>query len=618
LGVLTNWAGILAYTRAQTDALIAGGGGGPTNGLTAAQVAAQIARSNLLAQTAGLSTNQTLVNPTNVGTTTFSQFAWIPPTGISFRPAGGGSQQGAIDDSGNFTWANIQDNGLSANSLVGSDGSKFLKSLTVGTGLSFDGTTLDTAVNLTAQSFFGRSYLLEPTSYVGIGQWNFVVDSGDGQSLRVVNLDGSGDGGGGYMSVSAGGGVFASGGFAGDGSGLTALAAGNILSGTMGDARLSANVALLNRNPQTFTGSNIFSGGASASALTASAANFSNSVFLTPPVGDGSGWTNLLASHLFPNGITTNVAVVVPGPLTNTLQFSSGILTNVAFGVCVPPSISIQPVSVACLTNSTTNFTVTATGTATLAYQWLTNGVPVASDLVSYFGATTATLTISNVTAAAPTNFSVVITNSCGSITSSVATKTVTNGVGGGFGGSALLDDFNRANGNLGGTTASGGGTWTFVFGSDMLINGNLIQPNGNSLDYLSSTFSADVEVFMTIVNVGVSPNGSDNRGLMVRYNSGTGQCYFLYIDADANWHITLDVGGSSLGTATQAIAAGDAMGLSAIGSTIKAWYKPSGGSWTALITVTDSTYSGSGKIAVQAAGSTYGTQSDDLHGGNR
>jgi hypothetical protein len=49
--------------------------------------------------------------------------------------------------------------------------------------------------------------------------------------------------------------------FSGGGANLTALGAGNISSGTLADGRLSANVALLNRNGQTFTGSEAFTGG---------------------------------------------------------------------------------------------------------------------------------------------------------------------------------------------------------------------------------------------------------------------------------------------------------------------------------------------------------------------
>ncbi len=74
--------------------------------------------------------------------------------------------------------------------------------------------------------------------------------------------------------------------FAGNGFGLTSLNANNLSSGTVPDARLSANIPRLNNN-QTFTGNNIFNG---------------NNSF----TGDGSGLTSLNANNL-------NVATAVPG-----------------------------------------------------------------------------------------------------------------------------------------------------------------------------------------------------------------------------------------------------------------------------------------------------------------
>ena len=54
--------------------------------------------------------------------------------------------------------------------------------------------------------------------------------------------------------------------FSGNGSGLTGLNASQLTSGTVPDARLSANVALLNAN-QTFTGKNVFASGGGAGRL---------------------------------------------------------------------------------------------------------------------------------------------------------------------------------------------------------------------------------------------------------------------------------------------------------------------------------------------------------------
>jgi hypothetical protein len=56
-------------------------------------------------------------------------------------------------------------------------------------------------------------------------------------------------------------GTVSGGSFSGNGANLTSLDAGNITAGTLPDAQLSANVALLNRNGQTFTGAQDFNGG---------------------------------------------------------------------------------------------------------------------------------------------------------------------------------------------------------------------------------------------------------------------------------------------------------------------------------------------------------------------
>jgi len=61
--------------------------------------------------------------------------------------------------------------------------------------------------------------------------------------------------------------------FSGDGSGLIGLNASQLTTGTVPDARLSANVALLDRPSQTFTGSNIFLRNSGQSTLVVSSPN---------------------------------------------------------------------------------------------------------------------------------------------------------------------------------------------------------------------------------------------------------------------------------------------------------------------------------------------------------
>jgi hypothetical protein len=101
----------------------------------------------------------------------------------------------------------------------------------------------------------------------------------------------------------------------GNGSGLTNLNTAS-LTGTIADARLSTNVALLNAN-QTFTGSNVFSGVVTA----INPANTFNGAF----TGSGGGLINLSANAII-GGLTTNLAVLVPGGGTNTLCITNGVL----------------------------------------------------------------------------------------------------------------------------------------------------------------------------------------------------------------------------------------------------------------------------------------------------
>ena len=87
------------------------------------------------------------------------------------------------------------------------------------------------------------------------------------------------------------------------------------------------------------------------------------------------------------------------------------------------PTISIQPASQSVVKGSTATFTVTATGGGTLSYQWKKNGADIA-------GATKSTYTTdatSDEDIGAGLEFSVVVSNSAGTITSTNASLAVTS-----------------------------------------------------------------------------------------------------------------------------------------------------------------------------------------------
>ncbi len=127
------------------------------------------------------------------------------------------------------------------------------------------------------------------------------------------------------------------------------------------------------------------------------------------------------------SGATTNPLTLANVQLTNAGNYSVTI-TNIAGSVTssvavltvtnAAPSISTQPQSQSVLAGQTATFSVTASGTLPLNYQWRLGGTNLS-------GATTNPFVLANVQTTNAGNYSVVITNIAGSVTSSVATLTI-------------------------------------------------------------------------------------------------------------------------------------------------------------------------------------------------
>jgi hypothetical protein len=116
--------------------------------------------------------------------------------------------------------------------------------------------------------------------------------------------------------------------------------------------------------------------------------------------------TNIQASNV---GNYTVVVSNVAGSTTSSVA----VLT-----VWVPPAVTIQPLSRTNVAGTTATFSVNATGTAPLSYQWQLNNSPLG-------GASGSALTLTNVQTSDAGNYAVIVTNVAGSVTSSVATLTV-------------------------------------------------------------------------------------------------------------------------------------------------------------------------------------------------
>jgi Immunoglobulin domain/Purple acid Phosphatase, N-terminal domain len=101
-----------------------------------------------------------------------------------------------------------------------------------------------------------------------------------------------------------------------------------------------------------------------------------------------------------------------------TNAFGSTNSANVLLAVQVPPSITAQPLGQVVYAGSNVTFTVTATGTPAPAYQWRFNGTNLS-------GATTDRYTRNGAQASDAGDYSVVVTNAAGSLTSANALLTV-------------------------------------------------------------------------------------------------------------------------------------------------------------------------------------------------
>ncbi|MCX6927877.1 MAG: immunoglobulin domain-containing protein, partial [Verrucomicrobia bacterium] len=124
----------------------------------------------------------------------------------------------------------------------------------------------------------------------------------------------------------------------------------------------------------------------------------------------------------------------VPSGLSNVIAVSGGGHHSLAL-VAPQPIILNQPVSRTNSINTLATFSVTATGNAPLTYQWRRNGTNL-MDGPNVFGATAAILMIANVQPSDAGNYTVVVTNAYGSVTSQVAVLTMVTSLG---------DDFNGA-----------------------------------------------------------------------------------------------------------------------------------------------------------------------------
>ncbi|WP_263366512.1 beta-1,3-glucanase family protein [Edaphobacter bradus] len=132
------------------------------------------------------------------------------------------------------------------------------------------------------------------------------------------------------------------------------------------------------------------------------------------------------ATYTTPNLTTADSGSVFYVIVTNAGGSVTSANATLTVNTSNAPTITTQPASQTATVGNTATFTVVAGGTGPFTYQWYKNGVAIA-------GATNATYTTPNLTAADSGNaFHVTVTNAGGSVTSANATLTVNTNSGSG------------------------------------------------------------------------------------------------------------------------------------------------------------------------------------------
>ncbi|MER3465647.1 MAG: hypothetical protein C4329_15775, partial [Chitinophagaceae bacterium] len=143
------------------------------------------------------------------------------------------------------------------------------------------------------------------------------------------------------------------------------------------------------------------------------------SIVWTPSTGL---YTDAAATVAYAGGNTATIYAKPTGNSTYTAT-ATGVSSctataNTSITINAATAITTQPTAQAVCAGANATFTVAATGSGTLTYQWRKGGTNIS-------GATSSTLTLTNVTAADAANYDVVVTGGCGNITSTAVALTV-------------------------------------------------------------------------------------------------------------------------------------------------------------------------------------------------
>jgi len=215
----------------------------------------------------------------------------------------------------------------------------------------------------------------------------------------------------------------------------------------------------------------------------------------------------------YPSLVLTNASATNAGNYSVVITSPYGSVTSAVATLTLefPPKISTQPASQLVVVGSSPSFSVLATGDVPLIYLWYIN----ATNLVQ--SSTASTLTLAGVAVSNSGNYTVVITNNYGSVTSQVAaltvglpptlvtqpvsltnvagTKVSFNAMAGGTGPFTYQWQFNGTNlpnGII--TTVAGNGTSAYAGDGGAATDASLYYPHGVALDAFGNLYIADTK----------------------------------------------------------------------------------------------------------------------------
>ena len=219
----------------------------------------------------------------------------------------------------------------------------------------------------------------------------------------------------------------------------------------------------------------------------------------------GSGTATLTVSNVFPANVGAYWVVITnaAGSATSTEAFLSIVPWR--------PIITVQPASQTVLPGSTTVFSVAAVGTQPFSYRWQRNGTNL-TDGGSILGSGTSTLTVTNATTATVGTYTVVITNTLGSATSTgatlalfpvtapgVALDTLYSFAGANYGYNPYAGLVQTKDGNFYGTALLGGST----------DDGTVFRMNTNGIIALVHAFNYSSDGAVPYAMLTLATNGS-------------------------------------------------------------------------------------------------------------